>query len=171
MTGTLLLLQVAPELNVLILEADSSSASEIDTGWAESGLTVRVVRGGKMRSYAGLFDEFAAALQFPWYFGENGNAFDECIADLSWLPRQSGYVLVIADPQEVLADTEDDGLSWLVGSLSRANEEWATPVELGEWWDRPAVPFHVVLQCGIGDAAKVSERWAAAGAVVVPLEG
>jgi hypothetical protein len=150
---------------MLTLETDSSSAARIEGEWSESGLTVRVVRGRKMRDYVGLFDEFAAALQFPWYFGENGNAFDECIADLSWLPQQFGYVLVIVDPKQVLVDV-DDGLSWLVRSLSRAAKEWATPVEVGEWWDRSAVPFHVVLQCDVDEVAGVIERWAAAGALI-----
>jgi hypothetical protein len=89
MTGLLPLLRVSAELKILVLEADASAAADIETGWIESGLTVRIVRGRKMRGYQGLFDEFSAALQFPWYFGENGNAFDECLADLSWLPPQS----------------------------------------------------------------------------------
>ncbi|WP_425308777.1 hypothetical protein AADG42_08460 [Ammonicoccus fulvus] len=38
------------------------------TGWREAGLTVRCVRGVKMRGFAGLMDEFAAALQFPYYW-------------------------------------------------------------------------------------------------------
>ena len=36
-----------------------------------SELAVRVVRGHKMRRLPDLYDEFAAALQFPNYFGEN----------------------------------------------------------------------------------------------------
>jgi hypothetical protein len=167
MTGLLPLLRVSAELKILVLEADASAAADIETGWIESGLTVRIVRGRKMLGYQGLFDEFSAALQFPWYFGENGNAFDECLADLSWLPPQSGYVFVVVDPGEVLSETDDDGLAWLIGSLARANAEWATPVESSEWWDRPAVPFHVVLQCAAGDAVKVRERWSAAGGEVV----
>ena len=33
-----------------------------------------------------------------------------------------------------------------------AAEEWSRPVERGEWWDRAAVPFHVVLA---GESATV----------------
>jgi hypothetical protein len=119
-----------------------------------------------MCTYEGLFDEFAATLQFPWYFSENPDSFDECMTDLSWLPPQSGYVIVVTDPSEVLADAGLDALTWLVSSLSRAHRQWARPVELGEWWDRPAVPFNVLLQSLPGEAAAVKIRLEKAGASV-----
>ena len=36
----------------------------------------------EFRSVAAVFDEFAAAFQFPYYFGRNKDAFDECMRDL-----------------------------------------------------------------------------------------
>jgi hypothetical protein len=162
-------MRVCNDLELLVLEREPKAASEAASGWSDSGLVVRVVRGRKMRTVQGLFDEFAAALQVPWYFGENADAFDECIADLGWLPPRSGYVIVITDPGEVLADAGADALSRLVDSLAAACEEWARPVVQGEWWDRPAVPFHVVLQPAVGEAAAVTQRWAAAGASVLPF--
>jgi len=150
----------------------SGSAQEV-TGrgyaWAEAGLTVRFLRGRKMPAYQGLFDEVAAALQFPWYFGENGNAFQECITDLSWLPPQAGYVFLITDPGLVLAETKDDGLSWLVRSLDRACAEWARPVEEGQPWDRPPVPFHVVLQATQSDMDEAVAAWTANGATIAAV--
>jgi hypothetical protein len=41
-----------------------------------------------------------------------------------------------------------------------------TEVESGEWWDRPAVPFHVVLQSPSREAAAVRARWRAADAEI-----
>ena len=55
-------------------------------------LSVKLLRGDKMRSWQALFDEISAALQFPYYFGENLNAFDECVADIEWLNAR-GYFL------------------------------------------------------------------------------
>jgi RNAse (barnase) inhibitor barstar len=66
------------------------------------GTVARVLRGPKMRTAAGLFDEFAAALQFPAYFGENWDALDECLTDLSWLPAQR-YLIAITTAPEVLS--------------------------------------------------------------------
>jgi hypothetical protein len=70
-----------------------SSAKEAYTAiarWREARLVVRTVRGRKMRRLPELNDEFAAAIQFPWYFGANWAAFDECVKDLAWLPAEAG---------------------------------------------------------------------------------
>lgn len=64
---------------------------------------VRTVRGTKMRSVDDLFDEFAAAFQFPGYFGQNWPAFDECMSDLEWLPAQ-GYIVMIYEAALLLSD-------------------------------------------------------------------
>jgi hypothetical protein len=40
-------------------------------------VAVRFLRGRKMTTTASLLDEFSAALQFPYYFGGNWDAFDE----------------------------------------------------------------------------------------------
>ena len=166
MTNLLPLLTVTSDLQFLVLAEEPKAAGDDIGGWADSGLVVRVVRGRKMSTWQGVFDEFAAALQFPMYFGENFDAFAECIGDLGWLPRQSGYVIVITEPDEVLADAGAEALSTMVSLLTAAWEEWARPIAQGEWWDRPAVPFHVVLQSGVADAADVTGRWVAAGASV-----
>lgn len=48
-----------------------------------------------LRSKEVLFATFAELLKFPDYFGNNWDAFDECIQDLSWLPN--GPVVVKHD--------------------------------------------------------------------------
>lgn len=122
-----------------------------------------------MRTVSSLFDEFAAALQFPSYFGENWAAFDECLADMDWLPLAVGTVLLVLDAERTLGDDDND-LPTLVRVLASASRSYATPIERGEWWDRPAVPFHVVLQSDIGRVGTVRTRWAGAGARLVAFE-
>lgn len=109
----------------------------------------------------GLFDEFAAAFQFPYYFGENWAAFRDCISDLAWLPFTPGVVVLVYGADEVLADAHPAELTTLVQTLATAAAEFAETVSEGEWWDRDPVPFHVVLQ-GVGEGD--FERWRAAGA-------
>ena len=122
-----------------------------------------------MRTLRGLFDEFAASLQFPLYFGENRDAFNECICELETLPAGEGYVLTIVEPDQVLADAEAGTLEWHVGSFQSATAEWGRPIELGEWWDRPALPFHVVLAGRRDEIEGAARRWASAGVVAMPF--
>src|SRR5262249_13001237 len=89
----------------VLLESDASSTADAASRWTQAGLTVRTVRGRKMRTVDGLFDEMAAALQFPYYFGENWPAFNECLADMDWLPMGLGIAIVMIDAIDVLADS------------------------------------------------------------------
>jgi len=104
---------------------------------------IRTLRGKKMASLEGLFDEAGAALQLPYYFGENWAAFDECLKDLSWLPG-NGYLIVLLNADAILTDEEPEQLGVLARILREVCKEWSTPVALGESWDRPAKPFHVL---------------------------
>lgn len=61
----------------------------------------RVVRGQRCQSEAALFKEWSAALQFPYYFGNNWDAFEECVNDLNWIPGR-GHLILIANAHRVL---------------------------------------------------------------------
>lgn len=164
-----ILMQVEQRLRPLLLEGDYHVIGKSVFDWTSAGLMVRVVRGRKMRTSEALFDEFAAALQFPIYFGENWNAFNECISepeDGTWDPG-AGYVVVITEPHEVMADEECD-FRLLADSLNWAAEALGVPIERGAWWDRPAVPFHVVLAGDNQSLELASRRWANAGFVPAP---
>lgn len=83
----------APALGALAIDAAELSALRYR---APSGYVVRELRGPKMHTTMGVFDEFAAAFQFPYYFGENKDAFDECLRDLDdFVGEAAGYVAVI----------------------------------------------------------------------------
>lgn len=117
-----------------------------------------------MATVQGLYDEFAAALQFPYYFGNNGAAFDECMTDLGWLPA-STYVLTIFDSAELLVK-EFTQLDLFLEAFERICIEWGTPITKGESWDRPAVPFHVLFQSTVEDVAKLPPRIRAISSVI-----
>ncbi|MCX4097227.1 barstar family protein [Nocardia sp. alder85J] len=89
------------------------------------GYLARELRGARMRTLAGVFDEFAAAFQFPYYFGENKDAFDECLRDLDeFVGAAAGYVALIRDSAELLAD-EPGELSWFAAATSDAAAYWS----------------------------------------------
>jgi hypothetical protein len=108
-----------------------------------NGCVVREVRGRRMPTVAALFDEFAAALQFPYYFGENKDAFDECLRELDeFLGSAAGYVIVVRDATRLLS-REPDQWSWFADAVAAAARYWR---------DRPnQIALRTVLQSSGGD--------------------
>jgi hypothetical protein len=104
-----------------------------------------------------MYHEFAAVLQFPYYFGGNWGAFDECLADLSWLPA-TAYVITVLDCAELLRDEPDEQIEQLFSVLETISGEWSKPVSTGQAWDRPGVPFHVLFQHTLEDAGRLQKR-------------
>jgi RNAse (barnase) inhibitor barstar len=161
------LLSVETSPALLCLETDVRAAAELAPGWANTGLAVRAVRGRKTRTREALFNEFAAALQFPYYFGENWPAFNECLADLEWISAPAGIVILVYEAAQLLEDEHPGDMAVLVKAINNAGTTFGQPVADGEWWDRPAVPFHVVLQ---EESVRALGRWELAGARLEPVE-
>lgn len=129
------------------------------------GVVTRIMRGSRCITPRALFGEWAAALQFPYYFGENWDAFDECITDLEWLPGTS-YVFFVTHVDRVLADADQE-FDVFIDVLCNAAKEWETARE-GEW-ERPAIPFRVIFQCEPHQHAAARHRLDRAGAHAHPL--
>ena len=153
----------------------SASASRFtDFGWSltrsdSQQIVVRFLRANKMRRVRSLFDEFPAALQFPYYFGENWNAFDECIADLSWLPADV-YILLITNAEVLMIEENEQQLATLTRILENAGNEWSRPVEAPEWRRRPPVPFHTIFQCSEPNLPTVTVRLQSTGVALQEIE-
>jgi len=127
-----------PWTALLVLKAGQRVESLVDV---PHGFVRKVLRGGKCRTSAGLFAEFARALDFPDYFGHNWDALEECLADLEWLPAK-GYVLLLTEAEQVLPDNEEDYATFLE-VLSDAGEAWGSgQAGLGS---RKATPFHTIF--------------------------
>ncbi|WP_327112902.1 barstar family protein [Nocardia sp. NBC_01730] len=136
---------VPPTLGVLAVDAAEFSGLRDKV---PSGYLVRELRGVKMRITAGVFDEFAAAFQFPYYFGENKDAFDECLRDLDdFIGDAPGYVAAVRDSAQLLADelVERD---WFAEAVR----------DCAAYWSRREVAFRVVLQGDAPDIQDVSLR-------------
>lgn len=84
-------------------------------------VAVRVLRGSRMTTRDALFDEFAAALQFPSYFGGNLDALDECLRDLECPEGPTApVVLAVTEPEALLSEAADDRVR-LLRVLESAN--------------------------------------------------
>src|ERR1700733_3052735 len=86
-------------------------------------LVVRVCRGTKILNDHGLFDEFAAAFQFPYYFGNNWPALKDCLGELSWI-QADGCLLCITRAELLLADGCPGLFETLVNNLQRIAKGW-----------------------------------------------
>ncbi|MFC4124969.1 barstar family protein [Nocardia rhizosphaerae] len=126
---------VAPPPIFGALQVDASAFSGVRYD-APADYRVRELRGAKMRTVAGLFDEFAAAFQFPYYFGANKDSFDECLRDLDdFLGDAPGYVAVVRTASDLLA-AEPAERAWFDAAIR----------DCAAYWTRRDVVFRVVLQ-------------------------
>ena len=121
----------------------------------------RIIRGWKSHTAKSFFDEFAAAFQLPSYFGENWNAFDECINDLDWMPA-SAYIVFISDVDQVLPGEPID-FNILIRQLKHAAEEWTQGRTFNPSFPTPPTPFHIVFHCALEKEQEVRKRLADAG--------
>lgn len=85
----------------------------------------RVIRGTRCRTRKSLFQEWAAALQFPYYFGENWDAFEECLADLGWL-RADRVVIYLTHADQALPKSAGDQATFLAILKTAAEERGET---------------------------------------------
>ena len=128
----------APWTSLLVVKAGQRAESLVRP---PTGFALRVIKGAKCQTTAGLLTEFARALDFPDYFGHNWDALEECLADLEWLPAK-GYILLITDAAHVLPDDEEEYETFLE-ILRDAGEAWGSgQAGMGA---RRATPFHVLF--------------------------
>lgn len=90
-------------------------------------VTVITIRGRKMSTLNCAFDELAAALQLPYYFGNNWAALDECINDRDWMP-QDKCILVVTHAKNLFFEepAPERELEVFQSLLTRAIHDWAS---------------------------------------------
>jgi hypothetical protein len=98
-----------------------------------AGLVARTLDGRRCATKTALLGEFARALGFPAEAGRNWDAFEECLADLEWLPG-SGYLVVVTDGDALLRGRDEDYATF-VDVVEGVGREWAERHR----------PFHVVV--------------------------
>lgn len=81
-----------------IIKFTTLHSNEICTQWyqrVEPGTYIAYWRGKRCATEDDFFHEVSASFQFPWYFGENWSALDECLCDLEWLSFSK--ILIVVD--------------------------------------------------------------------------
>lgn len=82
---------------------------------------------------ASFLERMAEALAFPAWFGQNWDAFFDCLADLSWRPAR-GYVLLLEQADTMRRDAPEalDTALAILGDAASA-------------WESRGVPFRVFV--------------------------
>ena len=135
----------APWSSLLVVPPGATAAALVKP---PAGFALRIVQGKKCKTPAGLFGEFARALEFPDYFGHNWDALEECLADLEWIPAK-GYVVLITDALAVIPDDQEE-YETLLEVLNDAGEAWSK----GQTADGRRAPFHVFFGVSRQDKSK-----------------
>lgn len=146
------------------MDVDESTLCDLLLAWSRDHPEWAIVRvrGEKAQDDRQFFDECSAALQFPYYFGENWDAVWECIIDLGWVPRS--HSLVVFDRSERLLQGSDHGFDILMRLLAAASEHLAARVTKtidGRLLEEPTI-LRALLACSASDLPSVRCRIAGA---------
>ena len=114
------------------------------TNLQEKGYFVGVIDGADCNDLKSTLANIARVFEFPDYYGQNLDAFWECINDLDWL-AEANYAIVIHNLDALmLGDTTDNKL-YLLNMLDEVSKEWANvPNYEKEDAVRPKSDFKVV---------------------------
>ncbi|MEM9204494.1 MAG: barstar family protein, partial [Actinomycetota bacterium] len=107
-----------------LLGGETGDAGEVVQVAHAADAFVRLLDGRFLDTEAAIFGHLAAAFQFPWYFGDNWHAFDECFGEIGEQVANGSVVVVIKDGGAVRGG-DPKALADLVTSLGYAGAHWA----------------------------------------------
>ncbi len=101
--------------NFKILKEKSNKQSIFTT-------TVLVINGADNKSISDFYQTMTNGLQFPDYFEENLDSFDEIMNDLTWLESEKIY-LILKNYDDFLTDENDEIRELVLTILDDASED------------------------------------------------
>lgn len=90
----------------------------------QEGFFIAIIDGNDCKNLNSFLKDVGIAFHFPDYYGQNLNAFYECINDLDWI-NESKYALVIKNFELFLSNERSDVKSDIIKSLNHISYEWA----------------------------------------------
>lgn len=88
----------------------------------DKNIAVKLIQGRNCQTKQAFFDETARILEFPDYFGNNWDAFNDSINDLLW-PEDGYYWLIFSEADLLFSKSKDDDLAILLNILSQVCAE------------------------------------------------
>jgi hypothetical protein len=117
-TNKLSLSHAVSEVNIVDIAMTDMYDFMMRAQLAHPAIAYRFLRGHQCRTERDLFNELAAGLQFPCYFGGNWGAFEECLRDLTDI-HQRPFVAVIGNAHYLLQNEETNSLKIFLDTLNR----------------------------------------------------
>lgn len=148
------MLQRLTELNKPYIHLTSEIKS-LQSVYTINNFLIKNINGLNCITKEELFKEFAKEIEFPNYFGYTWDSFDECICDLSWFGSKNGYILILSNADYILLGKDKDFTIFL-DILKTAINSWANGNN--EQSSIYQVPFHIVLQCDVGNKKELLNR-------------
>ena len=104
-----------------ILVVPPQESQEIIEGFRSKGYMTFTLDGKKLNSKTELLGELSQAMKFPDYFGNNWDALEECLNDLSWLAAK-GYAIHLKEADNFVSKSaaEFHIFAQLIESVSRS---------------------------------------------------
>lgn len=103
------------------------------------------IDGNKIVDKDILFSFIAKELSFPYYFGRNWDALDECLQDLDWLDNCVNHIsVVVRHLSRLLINEKKSEKKILFSCLNDASDFWDDPNdEFGYKESHPNLVFNV----------------------------
>lgn len=120
-----------PDFFALLPQAEAAGVVQLPPGGAAAiaaaaeslGFLCAEVEMAGVEDKAGLLAAVADALAFPAWFGQNWDALEDCLSDLSW-SNAEGYVLILRHADHCHRHSEGDFLTAL-RILADVSSTWA----------------------------------------------
>jgi RNAse (barnase) inhibitor barstar len=106
---------------VYLLE-ESASVQGLEKICKEHGLAFFLLEGRDVRNKDQFLKQVALVLRFPDYFGNNWDAFSDCLTDMSW-HEADGFV-ILYDHFESLAEHSPQEFEMLLDLFKESTEFW-----------------------------------------------
>jgi hypothetical protein len=116
-------LQVLKPMGAVLRLENRLAGAVLNQQCSAGGLACFIVQGSEIRSKAAFLKAIGAAATFPGSYGENWDALEDCLTDLSWKSAQ-GYCLLFDQAGE-FARTAPGEFSTALAVFRAAVEFWA----------------------------------------------